>query len=394
MTLAPLPWTGERYLPSVGGIIQLEHVHRYLMARLLARGKDVLDIASGEGYGSAMLAEEARSVIGVDNSEHAVLHAAATYRMGNLQYRHGACEAIPLDDCSVDLVVSFETIEHHDQHEAMMREIRRVLRPDGLLVISSPDKYEYSEVRAYQNPYHVKELYQREFEALIGKHFLHAAYLGQRVVYGSAIFQTNHGGSMLSFRRVDDRIVTNQGIACPYYLIAVASNVPLPELPGGFYVQAFDDTPNGFDVEIQVLNARLVQLAREWDATKAELARSVSEARHLRLELEGSEAALEAMTDSTSWRLSAPIRWAGSGIRSIRRKIARGARWMYRALPVSIERKMALKSRIFSTFGTFLSGLESYRAWRAFEGSDKKMRNGADTPTLRLHNVDVEHEAE
>ena len=60
-----LPWTGERYLPEIGGEIQLEHVHRYLVAREYARGKDVLDIACGEGFGSAILGGAARSVIGV-----------------------------------------------------------------------------------------------------------------------------------------------------------------------------------------------------------------------------------------------------------------------------------------------------------------------------------------
>ena len=54
------------------------------------------------------------------------------------------CDAIPLPDQSVDLVVSFETIEHHDKHEEMMLEIKRVLRPDGVVIISSPDKQTYS----------------------------------------------------------------------------------------------------------------------------------------------------------------------------------------------------------------------------------------------------------
>src|SRR6266446_10480472 len=76
-----LPWTGERYIPELAGEIQLEHVHRYLLALEYAPGKDVLDIACGEGFGSAILAKSARSVIGVDIAREAVEHAAHRYRL-------------------------------------------------------------------------------------------------------------------------------------------------------------------------------------------------------------------------------------------------------------------------------------------------------------------------
>ena len=68
-SLPELEWTGERYVPSVKGEIRLEHVHRYLIARELSHGKRVLDIASGEGYGSDILASVATEVVGVDVSE-------------------------------------------------------------------------------------------------------------------------------------------------------------------------------------------------------------------------------------------------------------------------------------------------------------------------------------
>ena len=79
-----LPWTGERYVPELGGNIRLEHIHRYLLARELAKGKDVLDIASGEGYGTAMIAEVARWAAGVDKAPEAVNHAQQKYSMNNL----------------------------------------------------------------------------------------------------------------------------------------------------------------------------------------------------------------------------------------------------------------------------------------------------------------------
>ncbi|HEY0465678.1 MAG TPA: methyltransferase domain-containing protein, partial [Polyangiaceae bacterium] len=72
----PLAWTGERFTPEVHGVIELEHVHRYLLARELVKGKRVLDIACGEGYGSALLASVAREVTGVDVAPECIAHAS------------------------------------------------------------------------------------------------------------------------------------------------------------------------------------------------------------------------------------------------------------------------------------------------------------------------------
>ena len=111
-----LTWTGERYVPEIAGEIRLEHVHRYLIARELVPGKRVLDIACGEGYGSAILSAAAAHVTGVDISPEAVAHASSKYARSNLVFCLGSCEAIPLEDHSVDVVVSFETIEHIERH--------------------------------------------------------------------------------------------------------------------------------------------------------------------------------------------------------------------------------------------------------------------------------------
>ncbi|MBC3934216.1 glycosyltransferase [Undibacterium sp. CY7W] len=232
-----LKFTGERYVPEVNGNIELEHVHRYIQASTLVQGKIVLDIASGEGYGSALLADHAQQVYGVDISSEAIQHASARYHKGNLEYRVGSCAAIPLNDASVDMVVSFETIEHHDQHEEMMLEIRRVLRPGGLLLISSPDKHFYTDLTGIQNEYHVKELYEHEFKALLGKHFTHSRFFGQKLIYGSGIFSESDSTGLISHRREDGVLQAQSGMQGPLYWIALASDASLPEFAASFLEQ-------------------------------------------------------------------------------------------------------------------------------------------------------------
>src|SRR2546421_2318665 len=168
MRMPDLPWTGERYVPSLAGDIAHEHLHRYALAARLAADKVVLDVASGEGYGSALLARTARAVIGVDIDPAAVAHAGQAYPRSNLTFRVGTCWGLPVPDGSVDLVVSFETLEHHDRHVEMMVEVRRVLRPDGAFICSTPDRVAYSDLPGYKNPYHVRELTAAQFDELLG----------------------------------------------------------------------------------------------------------------------------------------------------------------------------------------------------------------------------------
>ena len=165
-------FTGERFLPGIEGTIRAEHLLRYALAAELVEGGDVLDIACGEGYGAALVSRRARRVYGVDIDAPTIDRARQTYAANaSLEWLVGSCDAIPLPDACVDTVISFETIEHHDRHEEMLREIKRVLRPGGLLILSSPNKKVYTDEANYHNPFHVRELYREELERLLGEHF-------------------------------------------------------------------------------------------------------------------------------------------------------------------------------------------------------------------------------
>lgn len=277
-----LRWTGERFVPSVAGDTALEHLHRYALAQLLSPGKRVLDVACGEGYGSRLLADKAASVVGVDLDADAVAHASAKYCLTNLEFRQGNCTDLPLPDASIDLVVSFETLEHHAEHDGMLTELCRVLTPDGVLLISTPDRRHYSDERAYANPFHVRELYADEFRQLTLRHFAHAAFYGQRVIYGSLAAPCDGIGSFVSYSGDSSGVAQDNGLATPFYLIAVASDGPLPILPASLF--------DGTSARQDETNALLQELAD----TKDKLART-----SLRL---------EAVYASIYWRLTYPLR--------------------------------------------------------------------------------------
>ena len=183
-----LSFTGERFHPDLAGDMWAEHWHRYHFVLPLVAGKKILDVASGEGYGSALMASVAATVAGLDVSPDAVAHASATYaRRQNLRFTQGSCARLPFDDASFDAVVSFETIEHIVEQNEFLDEIKRVLKPAGLLIMSSPNRAEYSDARGYTNEFHVKELYRAELADLLGARFQHMRWYSQRNAFVSMI---------------------------------------------------------------------------------------------------------------------------------------------------------------------------------------------------------------
>jgi O-antigen biosynthesis protein len=173
-------------MTTMTGSIVREHLHRYALARHLAHGLDVLDIASGEGYGSQLLAQVANTVIGVDVDPAAVQHAQTKYRRDNLSYRVGDAARIPVDEAAIDLAVSFETIEHIADQPAFLRELVRVLRPDGVAILSTPNVQNFGH-DGPQNPFHVHELQLEEFRTLLTLHFPQHRLYAQRMWSGSTI---------------------------------------------------------------------------------------------------------------------------------------------------------------------------------------------------------------
>lgn len=216
-------WTGERLETFINSRDTVEHLHRYAVASEYIKDKVVLDIACGEGYGSNLMSEVASYIYSVDIDDETVQAARLKYNKNNIKFITGSASSIPVDSNSIDVVVSFETIEHHDKHDEMLEEIKRVLKPNGLLIISTPDKLYYSDNRNYNNEFHIKELYKQEFKDLISIYFNKLQLLTQTYFSGNSILNEDSAENELVFFSGNYSSIEKYMID-PLYLIAIASN--------------------------------------------------------------------------------------------------------------------------------------------------------------------------
>lgn len=164
---------------SPPGILAL-HLKRYAFALPWCKGSDVLDAGCGVGYGSAFLARTAQRVVGVDRSAHALAYARAHYSASNVEFVQADLLDLPMPDASFDVVCAFETIEHLDDQHEFLREIARVLRLGGTLLVSTPRVRRTT--HEPENPFHRIELSAIDFERLLRERFAGVELYGQRRV--------------------------------------------------------------------------------------------------------------------------------------------------------------------------------------------------------------------
>ncbi len=230
-----IEWTGERCVPWSDDLqVIYEHYQRYLFVAPLANGRRVLDLASGEGYGTSILASGAQSVLGLDIDKDSVLHASETYQAPNVAFQLGdMLDLSALEDGSFDLVVCFEALEHVEDHKGLLDGVTRILRPGGTFVVSTPDRLTYTEELGQVNPFHVHELSRDEFEQMLSGRFRHFRIWGQNVSVGSLMMPLEAGegsGQMIVLTHEEDQWRAGAKLD-PTYLVAIASDAELADLP-------------------------------------------------------------------------------------------------------------------------------------------------------------------
>jgi SAM-dependent methyltransferase len=154
-----------------------EHLSRYRFAAQFAARQRVLDVASGAGFGLPILTHAGGRPIGVDYDALALDDVRQRQPCAALV--RADATRLPLRAQSVDLVVSFETIEHVPDAQALVVEIRRVLRPGGRLVLSTPNRAFGPAERHTANPFHVREFTADELRSLLRESFDEVRLYGQ-----------------------------------------------------------------------------------------------------------------------------------------------------------------------------------------------------------------------
>lgn len=184
-----ITFTGERMIPDLnsGKILFYEHLNRYIYSTHYSKGKDVLDIACGEGYGTYLLSQFAESAIGIDISEEAIKHAQRKYIRKGLSYLRQNALEMRLKKKHFDLVVSFEFIEHIENQDQFIQEVKKRLSDNGLFILSTPNKETYPK----GNIFHKKELSYMELRNLLEKHFTYVVILDQFYLLSNFIVNEN-----------------------------------------------------------------------------------------------------------------------------------------------------------------------------------------------------------
>jgi 2-polyprenyl-3-methyl-5-hydroxy-6-metoxy-1,4-benzoquinol methylase len=277
-------FTGERVIPrQVDPNLWNEHIARYAFAARLSRGRRVLDLGCGTGYGAFELAPTALSVTGLDLAHDAVEYARTNYSRRNLRWLQSSCTTLPLREASFDLVIAFEVIEHLPDWERLIEEARRVLAPGGQFIVSTPNKSYYAESRKLSgpNPFHTHEFEYEEFRDALARTFPHVS-----------LFLEDHTEGIL-FKAVSSRgsaEVRLDGADAPpqesNFFIAVCAMTPQTGAPTFVYLPSSANLLKERGIHIERLEAELATKDQWLQQAREEHAALVDQHRGQTAELE------------------------------------------------------------------------------------------------------------
>ena len=318
MSVSMLPTThleldGERCAPGAGVEIAYHRWLRHRLALRLAADKRVLDVGSGEGHGAALMGQVAREVTGVEGDERAVRRARKAHvDRTNVVFQCAEIEQFlaAAEPHRYDLVTAFEVIERVDEQaqRRLVHRFRHVLAPGGLALISTPDKRLHSDARRSRDPLHVRELYRREFDALLREVFPHVCILEQVACTGAAVFGSGTRQAEL-MRAVWKDLPHLDGSCEPglegegEYLLALVSDEPIPE-EATAALALLDPARELIGEELQAAGQLLDAERRAAAGMKEELVRARAEAAERIGALEREVGALRAQRESAEARAS------------------------------------------------------------------------------------------
>ena len=253
-----MKYTGERFIPTeCTNEMAIEHYQRYWFAQNIAAGKVILDAACGEGYGTCLLSQKASRVIGIDIDPDTISSAKKHYKEENIEFVAGSIDSLPFDDNTFDLVVSFETLEHVEPElqNAFLKEITRVLKKDGLLMISTPNKAIYTDLVHGENLHHIKEFYADEYQAFLAQYFKYTTYYYQSPLVQYLITSENNTVNVPAGKTTAEE---------SRYIIAICSNMVKD------VIISTQDTARADNSMYYFLCCRLHDLEKELSRTKQE----------------------------------------------------------------------------------------------------------------------------
>lgn len=298
-------YTGERFLPAeCSGEIAIEHYQRYQFANQLVKDKYVLDAACGEGYGSSLLAREAAYVVGLDLDETVVMRANEKYGTDRLSFQCGSIEKLPFADHFFDVIVSYETIEHVKEEVQInfLDEIQRVLKPDGVLIISTPNKAIYTERVKGQNPFHLKEFYVSEFQKFLANYFVQSDIYCQYPDLGYFITKE---GCVQKLPDKKEKLPEESR-----YIIAVCSNVKKIYDIKMDTLSIFDDQMY-YDLNryVHEKDEQILQIKKEAEAFQEQLEEEIRKQKEYIAKLEKDYLELKNAWDTLTIKFKHPVKY-------------------------------------------------------------------------------------